>query len=762
MGVGKVIGLHDDPDLAPCLDGIGLLYALEGIGYLLKLLKPLQVAFEGLAPYAGPACRERIGRRHEHGFDGLRLAVPVMGQDRIDHLRRFAVLLGKIAADGRMRPLHFVVYGLAQVMQEACAPRELLVHAQLRRHDAGEVGDLTGMHQYVLPVARPVPQPPDQLDDLRVDVMDPEVEDGLLAFLLHGDVQVLSDLVSELLDARRMDPAVMDQPFDGLLGDLPAQRVVAREDHRLGRIIDDQIDARCGLKRPDVPAFAADDPALHLVVRQVHHGHGGLRHVIAGVPLDGGAHDALGLLVGLFPGLVLDPLDRLGGLILCFVLHGDHQLPLCLFGSHAGDLLEQLALLTQARFILLFLLLGVLLAARKLPLAPLGLGLPLLDGVELLLQALFLLGQLPLLVLKLRALVARLFIEIRTGLVKLVLCLELRLFQLGLGLALRVRQHPGRLLLGVADLAGSDPPFDQQADAKACGDPYDHKYDIFKHLLLSSCILSFQPCKAFLDAFFFTLFCGPVILPLLREVLLFDEMVRVVVGIFIALSSAEPCRAPVMGVPEMAGHGKEPACFNVLHCRADGNVAGIALRSRGNVGRCLGKGDPPLRHADALNGLVCGNSSGEGPRVRIAHVLARRDHDPPGDKERVLSRSDHFCQPVYRCIGIASTHALDERGDRVIMLVLVIDKGLFLDRLLSCPEIKDEPAPCARRRRQDAELKRVQRAPGIASRSRHEMRESFRGQFDLQRPESPVLVPQGPQQERADILVAQRLELEDL
>ena len=148
------------------------------------------------------------------------------------------------------------------------------------------------MHQHILSVARPIPQPTDQLDDLRVKVMDAEIEGGLLALIFHGNVQILSNLIGELLDPRRMDPAVMDQPLDGLLGDLPAQWVVARQDHRFRRIVDDQVDPRGSFKSAYVSTFAADDPALHLVVRQVHHGHGGLCNVIAGIPLDGGAYDA--------------------------------------------------------------------------------------------------------------------------------------------------------------------------------------------------------------------------------------------------------------------------------------------------------------------------------------------------------------------------------------------------------------------------------------------------------------------------------------
>ena len=56
---------------------------------------------------------------------------------------------------------------------------------------------------------------------------------------------------------------------EGHPGDLAADRVEAGEDHRLGRVVDDQVDAGRLLEGADVAALAADDPALHLVRRQV-------------------------------------------------------------------------------------------------------------------------------------------------------------------------------------------------------------------------------------------------------------------------------------------------------------------------------------------------------------------------------------------------------------------------------------------------------------------------------------------------------------
>ncbi len=53
-------------------------------------------------------------------------------------------------------------------------------------HDAGKIRDLARMHQHVLAVARPEPEPPEQFDDLGMDIMDAEVEGRFFALLFHG------------------------------------------------------------------------------------------------------------------------------------------------------------------------------------------------------------------------------------------------------------------------------------------------------------------------------------------------------------------------------------------------------------------------------------------------------------------------------------------------------------------------------------------------------------------------------------------------
>ena len=292
-----------------------------------------------------------------------------MRQDRIDHLGRFSILLCEVAADLRMGPFHFVINGLAQVMEQSGPARQFLVHTALGRHDTGEIGDFPGMHQHILAVARPILEPPDELDDFRVYIMNAEVEGSFLSLVFHCHIQFLPDFIRDLFDPGRMDPAVLHQPLNGQPRDLSSERIVAGQDNRLRRIVDDEIDPGCRLERPDVPSFPPDDSSLHLVVGKIHDRYGCLGNVIAGVTLDRQADDVLGLLVGFFLGLVLDPLDRFCGLELGFILHRDHQLALGLLRGHIRDLFQHLPLFPEALLEPLFLLDRHFFPARQFPFA---------------------------------------------------------------------------------------------------------------------------------------------------------------------------------------------------------------------------------------------------------------------------------------------------------------------------------------------------------------------------------------------------------
>ena len=116
-------------------------------------------------------------------------------------------------------------------------------------------------------------------------------------------------LLEHLLDAGRVDAAVRDEALERDAADLAADRVEAREDDGLGRVVDDQVDAGQLLEGADVAALAADDAALHVVARDVDDRDGRLGGVVGGDALDGDADDVAGLLVGLLAGARLGLAD---------------------------------------------------------------------------------------------------------------------------------------------------------------------------------------------------------------------------------------------------------------------------------------------------------------------------------------------------------------------------------------------------------------------------------------------------------------------
>ena len=97
----------------------------------------------------------------------------------------------------------------------------------------------------------------------------PDVDQRVLAGPRTQLLDLGLALLVLLLDPVRMDPAVEDELLQGQPGDLTADWVEAGQQNRLGRVVDDQVDAGDLLERADVAALATDDPALHLVGGQV-------------------------------------------------------------------------------------------------------------------------------------------------------------------------------------------------------------------------------------------------------------------------------------------------------------------------------------------------------------------------------------------------------------------------------------------------------------------------------------------------------------
>ena len=155
------------------------------------------------------------------------------------------------------------------------------------------------------------------------------------------------------------------------------------------------------LEGADVAAFAADDPALHVVAGDIDGADGGVGGVLGGVALDGGGQDLAGLLLADGSQMFLVLLDAGGDLVGQLLVEPFQQQLFGLLAVEAADLVQFLGLLLEQRFQLLAALFELLAAFVQLALAVLQdalflqLGLVLLlEAVLAFLQAAFLLAQL--------------------------------------------------------------------------------------------------------------------------------------------------------------------------------------------------------------------------------------------------------------------------------------------------------------------------------------------------------------------------------
>ena len=90
------------------------------------------------------------------------------------------------------------------------------------------------------------------------------------------------------------------------LRDLAAQRVERREHDRLRRVVDDEVDARHVLERPDVASLPSDDAALHVVGGELDERDGRLGRVARGDPLERVRDEVPGAAFRLAAGLLVE------------------------------------------------------------------------------------------------------------------------------------------------------------------------------------------------------------------------------------------------------------------------------------------------------------------------------------------------------------------------------------------------------------------------------------------------------------------------
>ena len=257
--------------------------------------------------------------------------------DRVHDVFGLAVLAGDVGADQRVAALDLVRERLADVVQERAPLDQRRIEPQLGGHDPGDVAGLDQVLEHVLAVARAVAQAAEQRDQLRVQVGDADLDQRVLRRALAQPLDLGLRLFVDLFDAVRVDPAVEHQLVEREPADLAPDRIKTRQQDRFRGVVDDQVDPGDGLEGPDVATLAADDPALHLVARQVQHADHALRGLLAGDPLDGVDDDVPGAVFGGVAGVVLDVPDQQRRLALGLRLDRLDELGAGGVGGQAGD-----------------------------------------------------------------------------------------------------------------------------------------------------------------------------------------------------------------------------------------------------------------------------------------------------------------------------------------------------------------------------------------------------------------------------------------
>ena len=149
-------------------------------------------------------------------------------------------------------------------------------------------------------------------------------------------------LADDLLDPGGMDAAVLQELVERAPGDFAPHRVEGGDRDRLGRVVDDQVDAGRLLQGADVAPLAADDAALHIVRWERNDRDSRLGNVVGGDALDGGGQDPAGPPVSFFAQLQIELVQAPRGQTARLFLDLTHQLVSCLIRRQPGNTLQLL------------------------------------------------------------------------------------------------------------------------------------------------------------------------------------------------------------------------------------------------------------------------------------------------------------------------------------------------------------------------------------------------------------------------------------
>ncbi len=110
-----------------------------------------------------------------------------------------------------MRPLHFMVDGLTDVMQQTHPPGQLHLEPQFGCHDSGQKPDFNRVLQYILCIARPKFELTNVFNQFAVHAMNTQVKGSLFAGLLNGNTDFFFNLFNDIFDPCRVNTTICNQ-----------------------------------------------------------------------------------------------------------------------------------------------------------------------------------------------------------------------------------------------------------------------------------------------------------------------------------------------------------------------------------------------------------------------------------------------------------------------------------------------------------------------------------------------------------------------
>ena len=243
-----------------------------------------------------------------------------------------------------------------------------------------------------------------------------------------------------------------------------------------------------------------------------------------------------------------------------------------------------------------------------------------------------------------------------------------------------------------------------------------------------------------------------------RQVLLVYPAGRIAVRIAVV---AVVFRSRAVPVAQMVGHGARGPVAHLGQRGVDACLGGVALGRERQVDGRLRQVDAAFGIADDLGRLEGGRSHQKRVGIGVADILRCGDEHAPRDELGVLSPVDHAGEPIERRIRIAAAHGLDERGDDVVVHVLVLVVRQAAMRRGGAHLVLGQQGGRVRRtglHHAGSQLQRGERAASVAS--RHEDDRVARLVVErVTAPQAP-LVGERTVDECGQVLVGQSMELD--